>query len=421
MKIKYTIFLIIFLSTVFSVNADIISDTDKFAWSSNGGWLNFKAAHKQARVYDDHLEGYVWSENAGWIRLGTFVGGSSFSYTNNSATSYGVNNDGAGNLSGYAWSSNIGWINFNPTHSQVTVDPTTGDFDGYAWSQNIGWIHFNNVSPAYKVTRLLSGTYRIGVNISGLATGNTLQLTNNLIEDLTANTNDTFYFVSDLIDGKNYSVEATTQPSTPNQLCNITSPTGVINGSDVVLDVTCTTIQYSISGSINGLDASNTVELSINSGAEIIVASGNDFQFQNNLNDGTSYVVEVLIQPTTPNQTCLISNGSAIVSGANVTNILINCTTNQYFISGTLNGLISSTSLIIQNNNNDDLSLNANGAFVFSTPIVDQQPYAVTVKTLPSNPLQNCDIVNASGLVVGADIMNVEITCSDVIFSNEFE
>ncbi len=421
MKIKYTIFLIIFLSTVFSVNADIISDTDKFAWSSNGGWLNFKAAHKQARVYDDHLEGYVWSENTGWIRLGTFVGGGSFSYTNDSATSYGVNNDGAGNLSGYAWSSNIGWINFNPTHSQVTVDLTTGDFDGYAWSQNIGWIHFNNVSPAYKVTRLLSGTYRIGVNISGLATGNTLQLTNNLIEDLTANTNDTFYFVSELIDGKNYSVEVTTQPSAPNQLCNITSPTGVINGSDVVLDVTCTTIQYSISGSINGLDASNTVELSINSGAEIIVASGNSFQFQNSLDDGTAYVVEVSTQPTTPNQMCTVSNGNSTISGSNVSNIVINCTTNQYFISGVLSGLIANTTLIIQNNNSDDLSLTTNETFVFSTPIVDQQPYAVTVKTLPSNPLQNCQILNASGSVSGADVMDVEITCSDTLFIDGFE
>jgi len=55
-----------------------------------------------------------------------------------------MNNDGNGNLSGYAWSSNAGWINFNPSDSQVTIDPATGEFDGYAWAENVGWIHFSN-------------------------------------------------------------------------------------------------------------------------------------------------------------------------------------------------------------------------------------------------------------------------------------
>jgi len=66
-----------------------------------------------------------------------------------------VNNDGSGNLSGYAWGTNVGWINFNPTHSQVTIDPATGSFDGYAWGENVGWIHFRNTGPpAYKVATL---------------------------------------------------------------------------------------------------------------------------------------------------------------------------------------------------------------------------------------------------------------------------
>ncbi len=51
----------------------------------------------------------------------------------------------------YAWGENAGWINFHPTHSQVTINTSTGEFDGYAWSENLGWIHFKNVSPAYKV------------------------------------------------------------------------------------------------------------------------------------------------------------------------------------------------------------------------------------------------------------------------------
>lgn len=135
--------------------ADDISSTDKYAWSENAAWLNFKSTHRQVTVYDDHLEGYVWAAKVGWIKLGSYAGGGTHTYANSSSTDWGVNNDGGGNLSGYAWGENIGWINFNPSDSQVTIDAASGDFSGYAWAAKIGWIHFQNSSPAYKVQRLL--------------------------------------------------------------------------------------------------------------------------------------------------------------------------------------------------------------------------------------------------------------------------
>ena len=127
-----------------------INSTNKWAWGTNVGWLNFNPTHGGGvTVYSDHLEGYVWAENIGWIRLGTTGSGDPY-YDNDAADSYGVNNDGNGNLSGYAWGTNVGWINFNPTHSQVTIDGD-GKFDGYAWGENVGWIHFQNSSPEYYV------------------------------------------------------------------------------------------------------------------------------------------------------------------------------------------------------------------------------------------------------------------------------
>jgi len=132
------------------VQAGGIDTTDKYAWGTNVGWINFNPTGGGATVYSDHLEGYAWGENIGWIRLGT-CSGSPCTHANTTATNYGVNNDGVGNLSGYAWGTNVGWINFNPTGGGVTIDPVTGDFDGYAWGENVGWIHFQNTSPAYKV------------------------------------------------------------------------------------------------------------------------------------------------------------------------------------------------------------------------------------------------------------------------------
>ena len=131
-----------------------ISATDKWAWSTNAGWINFNPANGGVTVYNDHLEGYAWAENGGWIRLGAYTGGGTHTYLNTSNTDYGVNrNTGTGALSGYAWSTTAGWVNFAPTNGGVTVSDA-GVFSGYAWGENIGWIKFNGTalnSTAYKV------------------------------------------------------------------------------------------------------------------------------------------------------------------------------------------------------------------------------------------------------------------------------
>ena len=101
-----------------------IDPTDKWAWSTNAGWINFNpTGGGDVAVYGDHLEGYIWAENVGWIRLGTHTGGSPHTYANTDAANYGVNRNATGHLSGYAWSTNVGWINFSPTGGGVTIAP----------------------------------------------------------------------------------------------------------------------------------------------------------------------------------------------------------------------------------------------------------------------------------------------------------
>ena len=133
-----------------------VSPVDRWAWGTNVGWINFGPSCTGCdgvTVYSDHLEGYAWGENIGWVRMGSHEGGGAHTYTNATADSYGVNNDGAGTLSGYAWGTNVGWINFAPAHGGVTIK-SSGEFEGYAWGENIGWIHFKgtavDMSP-YKV------------------------------------------------------------------------------------------------------------------------------------------------------------------------------------------------------------------------------------------------------------------------------
>ncbi|MHC4676476.1 MAG: hypothetical protein ACYTBZ_28640, partial [Planctomycetota bacterium] len=145
-----------------------ISDTDKYAWSENAGWLNFKSTHGGVTVYDTHLTGFAWAENIGWVKLGADSGGSGVPhYANTSSTDWGVNRDNTGKLSGFAWSETVGWINFNPSHSQVTIDANS-NLSGYAWSENVGWIHFKNSTPPYNVRAIVAEPVATIWGIEGL-------------------------------------------------------------------------------------------------------------------------------------------------------------------------------------------------------------------------------------------------------------
>lgn len=136
-------------------NIDPGNNGSKYAWSENLGWINARPGGPGGpgiQVSNSGLTGWMWSENAGWVSL---------SCANTSVcapTSYGVSNDGCGNLSGRAWSENLGWLDFapatcggNPTCG-VKIAPTTGIFSGRAWSENAGWITFSATIPtAYQV------------------------------------------------------------------------------------------------------------------------------------------------------------------------------------------------------------------------------------------------------------------------------
>ena len=55
--------------------------------------------------------------------------------------------------------------------------------------------------------------------------------------------------------------------------------------------------------------------------------------------------------------------------------------------------------LVLQDNNGDNLTVTANGAFGFVTPIASEQAYKVTVKTQPGSPTQSCVVSSGSGTI----------------------
>ena len=92
--------------------------------------------------------------------------------------------------------------------------------------------------------------------------------------------------------------------------------------------------------------------------------------------------------------------------------------TTAYTIGGTVSGL-SGTGLVLQDNGGNNLTVSANGAFVFTTPIASGSTYAVTVLTQPSNPAQSCAVTDGSGTAT-ADVTNVQVACIGSLPSEVF-
>ena len=94
-----------------------------------------------------------------------------------------------------------------------------------------------------------------------------------------------------------------------------------------------------------------------------------------------------------------------------------------FTVGGDVSGLAPGNSLTLQNNDIDDLILNAKGPFEFETELADGSPYDVTVSTQPSGKGQTCSVTNGSGTISGANVSNVSVSCvtEELVFANSFE
>lgn len=169
---------------------------------------------------------------------------------------------------------------------------------------------------------------------------------------------------------------------------------------------------YSIGGSVSGLASGNSVVLQNNGGNDLSVNANGSFTFANRLPDSSTYEVTVLMQPTSPNQTCSVSNGAGTVSGADVTDVDVSCVTNTYTVGGAVSGLPSGDVVVLQNNGGDDLTVNTVGSFVFDTALDDGRTYDVAVLTQPSTLNLACAVTNGMGTLSGSNVTNIEVICA---------
>jgi Galactose oxidase, central domain len=167
---------------------------------------------------------------------------------------------------------------------------------------------------------------------------------------------------------------------------------------------------FTIGGTITGLSGTGLV-LQDNGANNLAISANSSFVFGTTIASGGTYAVTVSTQPSNPTQTCAVVGGTGTAT-ANVTAIAVNCTTNPVTatIGGNITGLVANSSVILQDNGGDALTLTANGAFTFKTPVTGADIYAVTVATQPASPNQICTVTGGSG-VATANVTSVAVNC----------
>ncbi|WP_019571081.1 IPTL-CTERM sorting domain-containing protein [Thioalkalivibrio sp. ALE11] len=171
--------------------------------------------------------------------------------------------------------------------------------------------------------------YTISGNVSGLSgTGLELQRTEAGDDLLEINEDGPFEFISpDLF---NYDITVAQQPTEPQQRCDVSNGAGFINGSDASgVEVECG-VAYTVGGSVAGLDAGESVTLTLD-GEELTVSSDGEFGFSSLFLSGESYSATVANQPSAADRNCSISDGSGTIGSEDVTSLSVSCAT---FVEG---------------------------------------------------------------------------------------
>ncbi len=263
-------------------------------------------------------------------------------------------------------------------------------------------------SDLTSLTVICVNTYKISGNMSGLAAGKSLLLTNNGSDSLYVASNGAFAFQTTVDEGGSYSVSVGIQP--PGQSCLVTGGAG----ANVTTDVSSVSVvcggTYTVSGSVSGLAASGLV-IKMNGASKIIARGATSFKFSTALVTGASYAVSVAIQPA--GYSCSVTggdagNGSGVIGSANVTDLAITCS-KVYTVGGSVTGLAYSGLILRLNNASSIIVAPGVSSFKFSTALPAGADYVVSVAAQPVG--QTCSVLNGAATIGAANVVNVSVVC----------
>ena len=253
-------------------------------------------------------------------------------------------------------------------------------------------------------------SYTIGGTVSGLGVGDQVVLTLNgdTVNTSTVSSNTTFTFSQAVAGNGTYAVAISAAPA--GKTCSVVNGSGAGVAANISnVSVTCSTNGYQIGGTVAGL-ASQPVVLVLNGDTSntATVSSNGAFTFSQSVAYSGTYTVTVGTQPA--DTTCSVSSGAGANVTADVSNISVLCTANAYAVSGTITGVGAQTTLLLNGDVANAVTLSSDGSFSFTPTMAHGATYTVTVGTQPTD-LKYCRVTNATGTATAA-VSNVTVSCA---------
>lgn len=286
---------------------------------------------------------------------------------------------------------------------RISVGNSDSDYVGYRG--NLDAVTISHIDLENQVWNF-EPLYKVGGTVSGLNPGSEVELALNEAQLLTVDSPGTFEFPDGFLIDTDYEVTVETQPDMPQQICAVTEGSGTLVSGDVDdVQVDCTTVTFTVGGTVSGL-AGDQVVLQNNGGDDQVLTADGSFTFAAQ-DDGSDYDVAVAIQPVDPAQTCSVAEGAGTLSGEDVTDVEVTCTTDQFTVGGTVSGL-EGNQVVLQNDGGADLAITSDGPFAFP-PQDDGTAFDVTVLAQPDGRF--CSVNNGDGTLAGADFDGVMVDC----------
>jgi hypothetical protein len=104
----------------------------------------------------------------------------------------------------------------------------------------------------------------------------------------------------------------------------VTTPSSLTASAWLPVGVAFVATEYTVGGTLSGIQGTGLV-LQNNLGDPLSLNADGSFAFSTPLPPGAAYSVTVLTQPSSPAQTCSVSNGSGSVGSANVITVAVTC------------------------------------------------------------------------------------------------
>lgn len=262
------------------------------------------------------------------------------------------------------------------------------------------------------LVRCATNAYAVGGTVAGLA-GDGLRLRLNGGDELAVAASGAFRFPVPVAAGQGYEVTISGQPTAPAQRCAVAGAAGTVVAADVTsVAVSCETQAFPVGGDVTGLEGTGLV-LRQSGGDPLAISARGGFAFAAPVASGARYDVAVASQPTHPWQTCAVAAGAGVVGSAPVEDVRVTCATDAFAVGGAVSGLAGAG--LVLANGADEVAVAADGPFALPA-VRSGASYAVAVRTQPRGPSQTCAVAAGTGVVGGAPVTGVGVTCATDAF-----